>query len=194
MSDFFLWFITGLEHIADPKGYDHILFLLALCGVYDLKEWKKLLILVTAFTVGHSLTLALSVLDIVTLRTPLVEFLIPLTILVTCIYNLLHLNKNKSSRMLPAYFLAMFFGLIHGLGFSYLLKSLLGKEAGIAGPLLAFNLGLEAGQLLIVSAVLIISLVLVRIFRIQFYHWKFFLSSAVFGIAFIMAAERIPAF
>ena len=97
MSDFYLWFSTGLEHIANWKGYDHILFLLALCGVYGLLEWKQLLVLVTAFTLGHSLTLALSVLDILKVKSAVIEFLIPITIVLTCAMNLIDL-KNASPR------------------------------------------------------------------------------------------------
>lgn len=191
MSDFYLWFSTGLEHIADWKGYDHILFLLALCGVYSLREWRKLLVLVTAFTVGHSLTLALSVLDVIQVKTAWIEFLIPVTIVLTCIMNLAERGK---SRQLPnarlRYLAALFFGLIHGMGFSFLLKSLLGAEENITIPLFAFNLGLEAGQLLIVAVVLLLSVFTTRLIHIQESDKNFFLSSAVFGIAFVMMLER----
>lgn len=191
MNDFSLWFITGLEHIADWKGYDHILFLLALCGVYEWKQWKNLLILITAFTIGHSLTLALSVLEIVHVDTDWIEFLIPITILITCLYNLKHLDSRAYKNFRPNYFLALFFGLIHGLGFSFLLKSLLGKEQNIVMPLLSFNLGLEAGQILIVAGVLLISLLLTTVFGVQRRNWNFFISSAVFGVACIMSLERL---
>ena len=193
MNDFALWFVTGLEHIADWKGYDHILFLLALCGVYDWQRWKQLLVLVTAFTIGHSLTLALSVLHIITPNTALIEFLIPLTILATCVYNLRHADTQRAANFRPNYLLPLFFGLIHGMGFSFLLRSLLGSEANVTLPLLAFNLGVEAGQLLIVVVVLSISLFLTSVFRLRRRDRNFFISSAVFGIAFIMAAERAAA-
>jgi len=193
LDDFSIWFTTGLEHIADWKGYDHILFLLALCGVYEWRQWKHLLVLVTAFTLGHSLTLALSVTDVIKPHTALIEFLIPLTILATCIYNLRRLDVGASPHFRPNYFLALFFGLIHGMGFSFLLKSLLGSEENIVWPLLAFNLGLEAGQILIVAGVLLISLFLTSFFRVQRRNFNFFVSSAVFGVAFLMALERIPA-
>lgn len=193
MNDFTLWFTTGLEHIADWKGYDHILFLLALCGVYEWQRWKQLLVLVTAFTVGHSLTLALSVLDVIRPHTAIIEFLIPLTILLTCVYNLRALDTQRAGNFRPNYLLPLFFGLIHGMGFSFLLKSLLGGEADVVWPLLAFNLGVEAGQLLIVVAVLLISLFLTSVFRTKRRDRNFFISSAVFGIAFVMAVERAAA-
>lgn len=193
MNDFSLWFVTGLEHIADWKGYDHILFLLALCGVYEWRQWKNLLWLVTAFTVGHSLTLALSVLDLIAPDTAWIEFLIPLTILFTCVYNLRNLDNTRTPKFGANYFLALFFGLIHGMGFSFLLKSLLGAEENILVPLLAFNLGLEAGQILIVAGVLLISVFLTAVFGFSTRNRNFFVSSAVFGIAFIMALERVAA-
>jgi ABC-type antimicrobial peptide transport system permease subunit len=191
VNDFSLWFFTGLEHIADLKGYDHILFLLALCGVYEWRQWKNLLVLVTAFTIGHSISLAFSVLDIVKADTEWVEFLIPVTILITYIYNLRRLDIAAQTSFRLNYFFALFFGIIHGLGFSTLLKSLLGSAENIVMPLLAFNLGLEAGQILIVLLVLLISVILAATFRVQRRNWNFFLSSAVFGIAFLMALERL---
>lgn len=193
MNDFTLWFTTGLEHIADWKGYDHILFLLALCGMYEWQRWKQLLVLVTAFTVGHSLTLALSVLDLISPHTAFIEFLIPVTILATCVYNLRHLEIQRTDTFRPNYVLPLFFGLIHGMGFSFLLKSLLGAEENVVWPLLAFNLGVEAGQLLIVVSVLLISLFLTAVFRIKRRNRNFFISSAVFGIASMMAIERAAA-
>ena len=191
MNDFSLWFSTGWQHIADLKGYDHILFLLALCGVYEWKQWKNLLVLVTAFTIGHSFTLALSVLDLVRVQPSWIEFFIPITILVTCAYNLSRLDDTSKPNFRPNYYLALFFGLIHGLGFSFLLKSLLGSEANILMPLLAFNLGLEIGQVMIVLAVLMISLLLTSRFGVQRRNWNFFISSAVFGVALLMSLERL---
>jgi hypothetical protein len=192
LSDFYLWFSTGLEHIADWKGYDHILFLLALCGVYGLREWRQLLVLVTAFTVGHSLTLALSVLDILKARSAVVEFLIPITILLTCVMNLVDLKKASKRGFRVRYLAALFFGLIHGMGFSFLLKSLLGSEENIVPPLFAFNVGLEAGQLLIVAVVLLLSSLATSLIHIPERDKNFFLSSAVFGIAVVLMLERMP--
>ncbi len=192
MSDFYLWFSTGLEHIADWKGYDHILFLLALCGVYGLREWKQLLVLVTAFTLGHSLTLALSVLDMLKVKSAIIEFLIPITILLTCVMNLIDLKNTSQRGFRLRYLAALCFGLIHGMGFSFLLKSLLGKEENIVPPLFAFNVGLEAGQLLIVAVVLLLSSLATSLIHIPERDKNFFLSSAVFGIAFMMMLERMP--
>ena len=191
MQDFKLYFELGWQHILDWQGYDHILFLLALCGVYLISDWKKVLILVTAFTLGHSITLMLSVLKIVSIDTTWIEFLIPVTILITAISNILS-KRKKSSKITIKYLLAILFGLIHGLGFSNYLKSLLGKSTNISLELLAFNIGLEFGQIIIVISTLLLSFVLISFVKIRRWDWNFFLSSAIFGISFVMAIERLP--
>jgi HupE / UreJ protein len=194
LNDFYLWFSTGLEHIADWKGYDHILFIWALCGMYSIRQWKKLLVLVTAFTLGHSLTLALSVLDIFTVRSAIVEVLIPVTIILTCILNLYQLDRSLEQRLGLRYVSALVFGLVHGLGFSYLLKSLLGTEENITSPLLAFNIGLEAGQLLILGFILIVGTVFSRFFKIVERDRRFFIAAVVLGMALVLLLERVSAF
>lgn len=192
MQEFPLYFQLGWQHILDWQGYDHILFVMALCGTYMLADWKKVLILVTAFTVGHSITLALSVFKVISVNTVLIEFLIPVTILITAASNILSKRKKPKGQTFK-YLMALFFGLIHGLGFSNYLKSLLGKSSSITAELFAFNIGLEFGQVLIVVGVLILSFILIWIVKIKRWDWNFFLSSAIFGISFVMAAERFPA-
>ena len=192
MQDFWLYFSLGKEHIADLAGYDHILFVTALCLRYLVQDWKKILILVTAFTVGHSITLALSVMDYIQVSTKWIEFLIPVTIVITSLTNVLTFNPQQSSKVSLIYSLALFFGLIHGLGFSNYLKSLLGKDTNIVSQLLAFNIGLEVGQLLIVAVVLLVSVICVQLFKIQRRDYLLFASGAIFGIALLMAIERFP--
>jgi hydrogenase/urease accessory protein HupE len=192
MQDFWLYFQLGRDHIADWKGYDHILFVIALSLRYLLKDWKKVLVLVTAFTIGHSITLALSVLDYVSIPSRWVEFLIPVTIFTTAVSNVWQKDFQFKSRFPLIYFFALFFGLIHGLGFSYYLKSLLGKETNIVGELLAFNLGLEFGQILIVSVALACSWVCVTLFKFSRREYLLFLSGAIFGLALLMAIQRFP--
>ena len=192
MEDFWLFFALGREHIADLNGYDHILFVSALCIGYLPRDWKKILILVTAFTIGHSITLALSALRFINISTELIEFLIPVTIFLTALYNVVRAEDEKPSRVPFKYVLAIFFGLIHGLGFSNYLKSLLGKDSNIVGQLLAFNIGLEVGQLLIVAAVLLVSVICIRLLKITRRDYLLFASGAIFGIAFLMALERLP--
>ena len=192
MQDFGLYFNLGREHIADLSGYDHILFVTALCLRYVAQDWKKILILVTAFTIGHSITLALSVLNYIQVSTKWIEFLIPVTILITALANIFQINKQQNSKVSLIYLLALFFGLIHGLGFSNYLKSLLGRNTNIVSELLAFNIGLEVGQLLIVAAVLVVSVICVQLLKIQRRDYLLFASGAIFGIALLMAFERFP--
>lgn len=199
MNDFWIWFSTGFQHILDWNGYDHILYVVALCVLFSVNEWRNLLVLITAFTIGHSLTLAVSALHIFSVTQEVIEVLIPLTILITCVTNIYYrntsdnYNRDKNFNYTFNYFLALFFGFIHGMGFSYLLKSMLGKEESIVLPLLSFNLGLEIGQLFIVISVLIISVFLARFTRIKKSDMVFFISSAVFGISFLMFIQRFNA-
>jgi len=190
MSIFFTYFELGYDHILDIKGYDHILFVLALCAAYKLYDWKKILILITAFTIGHSLTLALSVFDLVSISSNLIEFLIPLTILFTAISNIWKSHQPITKYKTRAnYALALFFGLIHGLGFSNYLKMLLGRDKEIIGQLFGFNVGLEVGQLLIVIFFLIISFIFTQFLRVKDRDWKLIISSAIAGISLIMVIE-----
>ncbi len=192
MNDFKLYFEIGYKHIADLSGLDHILFVMALCLRYQFADWRKLLILVTAFTIGHSITLALSVFNIVDYSMKWIEFLIPVTILITAVSNVFVKKFVFKSKFPLIYFLALFFGLIHGLGFSSYLKSLLGSEKNVVWQLLAFNVGLEAGQLLIVTAVLLICFIFVNILKANRREYLLYVTGGIFAIALQMAIERIP--
>lgn len=188
MSEFRIFFELGLEHILDYKeGIDHILFVVAICAVYLAKDWKRIIILVTAFTIGHSITLALATLNIIRVNAELIEFLIPLTIMLTCISNFYRREHEIVTRKIHInYILALFFGLIHGLGFSSYLRSLLGKDQSIVSQLFAFNVGLEAGQLVIVAIFLVVSFIFVDLFGIARRDWRIAISAAAGGIAFML--------
>lgn len=196
-SEFLVYLRLGFEHIADVNGYDHVLFITALCAVYALRQWRQVLWLVTAFTVGHSITLALATLRLVTINDTLVEVLIPLTIFVTSVVNIMeadeveHRLQESTRARWGKYGLALGFGLIHGLGFSNFLRSILGAEESIVVPLLAFNLGLEAGQIVILFFVLVLSLVMVRLVKMTRYAWILVLSGATAGVALTMIIERV---
>jgi hypothetical protein len=193
MSLFELYFKLGLQHIADLKGYDHILFILTLCAVYSLKEWKRVLVLVTAFTIGHSLTLALATLDLVRVDGDLIEFLIPLTIFVTALSNLLARKQKVSSWLYYLrYTAALFFGLIHGLGFSNYLRSLLGAERGLVLPLFSFNVGIEVGQIIIVAIIMLLTKLVVDLIGFPRREWQVLLSGAGLGISLVLMFERFP--
>lgn len=190
MNDFGLYLEIGFQHISDWRGIDHILFLAALCLRYQFSDWKKLLVLVTAFTIGHSITLALSVLSFIDVSGNWIEFLIPVTILITAVSNIFVKKFNFSTRFPVIYFFALFFGCVHGLGFSNYLKSMLGNTSGVLPRLLAFNLGLEIGQLLIVLIILVISLVTVHLFRCNRREYILYFSGAISALALQMAFER----
>ena len=190
MDDFLIYLRLGFDHITDPRGYDHILFVVALCTVYTLQQWRQVLVLVTAFTIGHSITLALATLQLIQYKTALIELLIPVTIFVTAFTNFFFQApssrrqaqldlSNRSWR----YGLALSFGLIHGMGFSNYLRSLLGREATIVKPLLAFNIGLEVGQLVIVSLILMTGYLLINILKISRLRWTLVVSGIVAGMA-----------
>nr|WKN37921.1 HupE/UreJ family protein [Tunicatimonas sp. TK19036] len=190
MSSFSLYFNLGLTHILDIQGYDHILFVVALCALYMLRDWRKVLILVTAFTIGHSITLALATLNIIQVNAGLIEFLIPVTIFITAVSNIIRSQKNLSQTGVQLnYGYALFFGLIHGMGFSNYLRSLLGREEDITVPLLAFNLGLELGQIVIVITVLVAASIFINILNVARRDWKLVVSSAVAGIALILMMD-----
>jgi hypothetical protein len=192
MNQFQLYFSLGKDHILDySNGYDHILFIIALCALYQIRDWKQVLILVTAFTIGHSITLALSTLNIVSVKVELIEFLIPVTIFITAASNLFKNENSISTRdMQLNYFYAAFFGLIHGLGFSNYLKSILGRDKGITSQLFAFNIGLEFGQIIIVAVLLIGSFILIDLCGVNRRDWKLVVSSAVAGIALMLMKEK----
>jgi len=191
-SEFFVYLRLGFEHISDIKGYDHILFIAALCAVYQLKEWRHLLWLVTAFTVGHSITLALATLRLITINDNLVEFLIPLTIFATSIINIVEPQNERRERAERfKYVLALGFGLIHGMGFSNFLRAVLGGEESIVVPLFSFNVGLEFGQITILLAILSVSTIMVQRVRMPARDWSLVLSGATAGIAVTMMIERM---
>ncbi len=187
-SQFSTYFTLGLQHIADIKAYDHIVFIIALCAIYGLKEWRRVAILVTAFTIGHCITLALAALKVVTPDYALIEKLIPITICLTAVYNVSRkehadLTSTFSKSLNINYLFALVFGLIHGLGFSNFFKELLGTEANVVQPLFAFNVGIEAGQLLIVGCILVASFIAFNFLKIEQKSWTQFISGAAFGIA-----------
>ena len=193
MSEFQLYFGLGQDHILDyANGYDHILFVIALCAVYQLRDWKHVLILVTAFTIGHSITLALATLGLIPVNVELIEFLIPVTIFITAASNLFKKEDLLSGRAVQInYLYAVGFGLIHGMGFSNYLRSILGKDKNIITQLLAFNLGLELGQIIIVAIFLFAGFLFVDLFGVSRRDWKMVISAAVAGMAILLIKEKI---
>lgn len=190
MHEFWMYTQIGFNHIANLSGMDHILFVAALCIRYQLSDWKKWLILVTAFTIGHSVTLVLSVFNYLDFATNWIEFLIPVTILITAISNMFVKKFSFNTKFPVIYFFALFFGLIHGLGFSFYLKSMLGLQQNIAPALLAFNVGLEIGQILIVMAILVISFIFVTLLKAPRRDFILIVSGGILALSLQMAIER----
>lgn len=191
MQDFLFYLNLGWEHIISLDALDHQLFILALIAIYSYTDWKKILVLVTYFTIGHSITLAINTLDIIRLPSDWVEFLIPLTIVLTALGNIISKNKNQSKSKINFY-LALFFGLIHGMGFANTARVMIAKSQSIALPLLGFNIGLELGQIVIVFAILIILFILLNLFKVNKKDWILFVSSGVFALSLKMTIERLP--
>ena len=145
MSELTTFMQLGVRHILDVRGLDHVVFLVALAAIYRFSDWRNMVWVVTAFTVGHSVTLAAAVLGYLPLSQPLVEFLIPLTIVATCIENIVARNRHAESGGGHRPIFALVFGLVHGAGFGGYLKSLFVEDVAI--PLLGFNIGIEIGQI-----------------------------------------------
>ena len=180
----------GFRHISDLAGYDHILFLLVLCAIYQLHQWKTLLVLVTAFTVGHSITLALTSFSVISIKSEVIEFLIPMTIIATAIHNLFIRSTSEISGHTRSYWMALFFGFIHGMGFANYFRALLMDESSILIPLLGFNLGIELGQLLFVLLVLGVAYVVTNWLKMPQRDWNTFVSGGGFSLALVLAIEN----
>lgn len=191
MQDFSMYFGLGWHHIISPDALDHILFIIALAVIYRLEDWRKVVILVTAFTIGHFLTLILSVTDVIRANSEWVEFLIPLTIVITALYNLFRPKLQSSTTTFP-YILVLVFGLVHGLGYANAIRFVLVGEQSLGWSLFAFNLGLEIGQIVVVLTALILGELVLRFTPLQRRYWVIIVSSIVILVAMNMVIDRIP--
>lgn len=183
MDAFFLFFKIGVQHIASFNSTDHLLFIIALSIRYQFSDWKQLLVLITAFTIGHSVSLALSVFRMVHFTAAFIELIIPLTIIITAIINLRLKQFSFKKRESFLYFLALFFGLIHGLGFSNYLNSMLGRNETVFLKLFAFNTGLEVGQLLILASVLVFSFVCLSLLKFDRREYVLLVNGGIIALA-----------
>lgn len=193
MQDFGFYFGLGWQHIISKDALDHQLFIMALAAIYMLKDWKQVLVLVTAFTIGHSLTLALSVLDVIRFNSKWVEFLIPVTIVITAFSNFFQ-KKFTAKSIRINYFLALSFGLIHGMGFANSIRFIMADDQNLGWSLFGFNVGLEAGQIIVVLIILFITQFIINLVKVNRREWMIFLSAAAFSLSLKMALERIPFF
>ena len=190
MDNFKLFVELAFKHVLDWQAYDHILFFIVLTVVYNFSDWKKALLLITFFTIGHTATLGLATFDIITIKKELIEFLIPLTILVTAAMNLFTVNKKNFHQSNTNIFFAFFFGLVHGLGLSGFLKMTLDDSDSKLFPLLEFALGVEIAQILIVILILIAGFIAQYFLRIKKRDWVLALSSIVIGVIIPMLVDR----
>lgn len=191
MNEFWIWFSVGLHHILDLGSIDHILFITLLVLTFPIARWSNLLWIVTAFTLGHSVSLGLSTFLNLHFNQSLTEFLIALSILLTAVYHLFIKMEIQGKRVFFIYFVTACFGLVHGLGFSFQLKSLLGVEESLFLPLLYFNLGIEAGQLLIVLVVVLFSLFLGFALKCPFKLYKLVLICVIGIISLKITYDRL---
>jgi uncharacterized membrane protein YfcA len=199
MSSFGSFLSLGLQHILTLEAADHLLFLATLILAHDSRTWRQLVILITAFTVGHSLTLVLATLNVVQVDSHAVEALIPATIIVTSVVNLWTWRQGRrandpppkdADRLWPQYAMALIFGLIHGLGFSSVLRGLLGTEESLLLPLLAFNVGIELAQIIVLGLLAILGAILTwHVFDRRGYVLA--ASGATFGCAVQMLVSRL---
>ena len=191
MDEFLLYVKMGLNHVLDFTAYDHILFLIVLAVVFSFQQLKKVLWLITLFTIGHTLTLALSAYGVLKVDVKIVEFLIPVTIFITGVVNVFNLGKTSSSKDNINLIFALFFGLIHGLGFSNYFRMMIGREEDKLMPLIEFALGIEISQVIIVLAILIIGSLMQSFFRVSKRDWVLVTSSIVIGFVIPMMIERV---
>ncbi|RAV29689.1 HupE/UreJ family protein [Sinomicrobium soli] len=192
MSQFWLYYKLGLYHVLDINAYDIILFLVVLTVPYTFSHWKRILWLVTLFTLGHTLSLVMAVYGLVRVSSALVEFLIPLTILVTALFNVFTAGKKGNRTYGPAFFVTLFFGLVHGLGFSSYFKGIIAGEENKLLPLLEFALGIETAQVIVVLAVLILGGMLSAVFRFNRKDWVMVISAVVVGMVLPVIIENYP--
>ncbi len=182
-TDFWFNVQYGINHVLDINGYDHVLFLILLAVAYRFESWKRLLVLVSAFTIGHSVALVLATYEVLQIDGALVEFLIPVTIAFASVYNIIDGGRQiKSKRVVPIFVITLFFGVIHGLGFAREFKLFIGRAEAKLLPLLEFALGIEIAQLIIVFVVLLIGLLAQVVFRCNRRDWIMVVSAIVLGV------------
>ncbi|OAE94263.1 HupE/UreJ family protein [Flavobacterium psychrophilum] len=184
MSEFWLYFNIGLKHVLNISAYDHVLFLIALTVPYAFKDWRRLLLLISLFTLGHTLALVLSVFGILYVKANLIEFIIPITILLVALFNLFTAGKNNKGEGISLLsFITLFFGIIHGLGFSNYFKTILpGNATQKLLPLSEFALGIETAQIIVVILILIISYIAQTVFRFSKRDWTLVMSAFIIGV------------
>lgn len=191
MSDFWLYVTLGFEHVLDWGAYDHVLFIIVLCAAYTFSSWKRLLLLVTLFTVGHTISLVMSSYEMVSVSPVWIEFLIPVTIITTAIYNIYSTRDSRSEKKAGLLFFAtLFFGIIHGFGFGRYFNQINDEREFL--PLLEFALGIEAAQIVVVLLVLLLASASSALARFRKRDWILVVSAVIIGLTLPMLIENWP--
>jgi hypothetical protein len=192
LLDIFLSYLKlGFQHIVDINGFDHLLFVITLCAVYQLKEWRKIVIVITAFTLGHSITLVLASLKIIIPNRHIIELLIPLTILISAVFNLIaEKYELKSAKLWVKYAFALFFGLIHGMSFSSFFTDIMGDATGIVLPLFSFNVGIEVGQFFVISLYYFLIYLIYKLFKTSYKRFAWFFSVLGIIVSIVLIYKR----
>jgi HupE / UreJ protein len=197
VSEFWTFIDLGFHHIADPRAFDHLLFIITLCAVYQWSEWRKILMLITAFTIGHSVTLVLAGLNILKVPSSVVELLIPVTIVLTSVYNITTATSERrqqaafSKAVSLNYAMALLFGFIHGMGFANYFRALMGGEESILTPLFSFNVGIETGQIMIVAIFFAINYGASKLLHFGRRDWNLYISGIGGGGALVLIMQSI---
>ena len=192
MSDFWLLVELGFSHVWDWQGYDHLLFLAALCLPFSARQWKPLLWLITCFTIGHSLSLILASLEVLEVSSTWIEFLIPVSIAATAVYNMIYAQRVcvRSNRLVM--WVTLFFGLVHGFGFAGYFELIRDVEQPLWSSLLFFALGIEGAQIVLGTLMLLLSFVVFNVFDRNRRDWILVVSSVIIGILLPIIIERWP--
>lgn len=188
-SKFWMYFQLGLEHVLDWNAYDHVLFVAALVASFSVSQWKKVIGLVLMFTLGHTISLGLATYDILRLDEDWVEFLIPVSIIITAVYALMRAGKNQGKASI-LYIITLVFGLIHGFGFASYFLMIAASESSKILVLLEFSLGIETAHFIVVLSVWLLSFVFQNVLRFSKRDWIIFISSLIIGLAIPILQEN----
>jgi hypothetical protein len=193
MEELLFYIKLGLNHVLDFGAYDHILFLSALAIPFTFKSWKKVVLLATVFTITHCLSLMLSVYEIVVVDVSVIEFLIPVTIFLTAIFNILYHRMLQAHKTIALHiFATAFFGLVHGFGFSNYFKMLVSGEEEKVMPLIGFAGGIELSQITIVLFVLIIAFLVQNTLKVKQSYFIWVASILVLLITIPLLYQTFP--
>ena len=192
MSDFWLLVELGFSHVWDWQGYDHLLFLAALCLPFSTRQWKPLLWLITCFTIGHSLSLILASLEVVKVSSIWIEFLIPVSIAATAVYNMIYAKAVWVRNNQLVMWVTLFFGLVHGFGFAGYFELIRDVDQPLWSSLLFFALGIEGAQIVLGALMLLLSFVMLNVLGRNRHDWVLVVSSVIIGILVPIIIERWP--